>query len=71
MGIVPNQGASSGGTLIQITGRNLGLAADDITRLMVAGCNCLSTLEYYTPNKIMCTTLESEGKETLYSPMLS
>ena len=58
---IPNSGSAEGGTLIQITGKNLGLAKEDIIRLMVAGCNCISTLEYYTPNKIMCTTTESEG----------
>ena len=61
LNIVPNSGASAGGTLIQITGKYLGVSRDDITRLMVAGCNCLSTLEYYTAQKIMCTTSESEG----------
>lgn len=61
MDIVPRYGPTSGGTLIQITGKHLGQSKDDITRLMVAGCNCLSTLQYYTPNKIMCITSESVG----------
>jgi len=61
LGCVPNSGPSSGGTLIQVSGRNLGVSKDDIIRLMVAGCNCLSSLEYYTSNKIMCTTGDSEG----------
>jgi len=62
LSIIPTVGPKSGGTLLQITGRNLGTSRDDITRLMVAGCNCLASLEYYAPNKIMCTTTESEGK---------
>ena len=61
LSIVPSSGSSKGGTLIQITGKHLGVSRDDITRLMVAGCNCLPTLEYYTCNKIMCTTSNSEG----------
>jgi len=28
---------------------------------MVAGCNCLPTLQYYTSSKIMCTTNQSVG----------
>ena len=59
--IIPRSGPTSGGTLIQITGKYLGQSKEDITRLMVAGCNCLSTLQYYTPNKIMVTTSESVG----------
>ena len=61
LNIVPNSGPSKGGTLIQITGKYLGLSRDDITRLMVAGCNCLPTLEYYTSRKIMCLTTASHG----------
>lgn len=59
--ITPRSGPTSGGTLIQITGKYLGVSKEDITRLMVAGCNCLPTLQYYTPNKILCTTGESVG----------
>jgi len=59
--ITPTSGPKTGGTLIQITGKNLGFTKDDINRLSVGGCNCLSTIEYYTPNKIMCTTSESTG----------
>ncbi|XP_057303286.1 uncharacterized protein LOC130640760 isoform X1 [Hydractinia symbiolongicarpus] len=61
LNIIPKSGPVTGGTLIQITGKNLGASPEDITRLMVAGCNCLSSLEYYTSSKIMCTTSESEG----------
>lgn len=59
--IVPTSGSADGGTLIQITGKYLGNSKEDITRLMVAGCNCLSSIEYYSPVKIMCTTSESLG----------
>lgn len=61
LNMVPNSGPTSGGTLIQITGKYLGVSKEDVTRLMVAGCNCLPTLQYYTSNKIMCTTSESVG----------
>ena len=61
LNIVPNSGPTSGGTLIQITGKYLGISKEDVTRLMVAGCNCLPSLQYYTSNKIMCSTSESVG----------
>ncbi|XP_066932261.1 uncharacterized protein [Clytia hemisphaerica] len=61
LSIVPTSGPADGGTLIQITGKYLGNSKDDITRLMVAGCNCLSSIEYYSSSKIMCTTTESLG----------
>lgn len=60
--IVPTSGSADGGTLIQITGKYLGNSKEDITRLMVAGCNCLSSIEYYSPVKIMCTTSGSLGQ---------
>ena len=59
--IVPTSGSANGGTLIQITGKYLGNSKEDITRLMVAGCNCLFNIEYYSSSKIMCTTSESLG----------
>jgi len=62
LNMVPNLGPADGGTLIQITGKYLGNSKDDITRLMVAGCNCLASVEYYSSSKIICTTTESIGK---------
>jgi hypothetical protein len=67
---VPTSGPITGGTLVQITGRNLGVSREDITRLMVAGCNCLPSLEYYTPNKTLGLDVSLEvvnlkGRKTL------
>ena len=59
--IVPTSGPTTGGTLIQINGKYLGNSKNDITRLSVGGCNCLASVEYYSSNKIMCTTSQSQG----------
>ena len=59
--ITPISGPSSGGTLIQILGKCLGESRGDIIALTVAGYDCLSTVEYLSANKLMCTTPPGEG----------
>lgn len=59
--IMPISGPSSGGTLIHITGKCLGENKRDIMALTVAGYDCLSTVEYISPNEILCTTPPGEG----------
>lgn len=59
--VTPISGPSAGGTVIQITGDNLGSSARDIMGLTVAGYNCLATIEYISSNKLMCTTPPGDG----------
>lgn len=59
--ITPISGPASGGTLIQITGRNLGNSKKDVTELKVAEYDCLATMEYMSHEKLMCTTPPGEG----------
>ncbi len=59
--ITPISGPVSGGTLVNITGKNLGKNKLDIVSLEVAGNDCLATLEYYSPEKLMCTTTAGQG----------
>ena len=59
--ISPISGPAEGGTLVQMSGANLGNSRGDIIELFIGGCDCLPTLEYYSPNKIMCTTSAGEG----------
>ena len=59
--VTPISGPASGGTLIQITGRNLGNSKKDVTELKVAEYDCLATIEYVSHEKLMCTTPPGEG----------
>uniref|UniRef100_A0A914X6A0 FIP-RBD domain-containing protein n=1 Tax=Plectus sambesii TaxID=2011161 RepID=A0A914X6A0_9BILA len=54
--VEPESGPVWGGTRITITGEHLGEDAADIVGLYVCGSNCLSTLEYESPNRISCVT---------------
>ncbi|ESO11620.1 hypothetical protein HELRODRAFT_137959, partial [Helobdella robusta] len=55
-GISPNTGMIIGGTKIIIRGKNLGERKEDIIGLFVCGSNILSSLEYVSSSKILCTT---------------
>ncbi|XP_065060130.1 uncharacterized protein LOC135687488 [Rhopilema esculentum] len=59
--ISPISGPSSGGTVVQITGKNLGESKSDIIHLTVAGVDCLSTVEYISSTKVMCTTRSGDS----------
>eukprot|EP00794_Sanderia_malayensis_P009766 gene9766-10765_t len=59
--LTPISGPSTGGTLIRITGKNLGRNKNDIIALTVAGIDCLSTLEYHSSGSLMCTTSAGQG----------
>lgn len=55
-GISPRSGPLSGGTRLVLRGSNLGQFADDVIGLTVCGTDCLSSLEYSSPAKLICTT---------------
>lgn len=57
----PVCGSVSGGTLVHITGKNLGKNKMDVVGLKIAGSDCLATLEYHSPNKLVCTTTAGRG----------
>lgn len=58
-GISPRSGPLSGGTRLTLRGSNLGQSADDVIGLTVCGIDCLSSLEYSSPAKLICTTFPS------------
>ena len=55
-GVSPKEGSSEGGTRLTIRGSNLGRNKDDVVGLYVCGSNVLSTLEYLSASKLVCTT---------------
>jgi len=57
----PISGPNSGGTLIQVNGKNLGEGIEDIILLTVAGYDCLATVEYLSSTRLMCTTPPGRG----------
>ncbi|XP_062517060.1 hepatocyte growth factor receptor-like isoform X2 [Corticium candelabrum] len=55
-GISPRSGPISGGTRLTLRGSNLGRDSDDVIGLTVCGIDCLSSMEYSSPAKLICTT---------------
>jgi len=55
-GVSPKEGSTEGGTRLTIRGSNLGCDKDDVVGLFVCGSNVLSTLEYVSSSKLICTT---------------
>ena len=54
--ITPNKGPVDEPTRVCIEGFHLGSGKDDILLLKVAGCDCLDTIEFESPEKIYCKT---------------
>ncbi|XP_077194444.1 plexin-B2 isoform X4 [Paroedura picta] len=53
--IEPENGPLNGGILLTIMGSNLGITAEDVTSIMVAGTNCIFKEEFYSVStKIVC-----------------
>ena len=52
----PNKGPVDEPTKVCIEGINLGTGKADILSLKVAGCDCLDTVEFESPEKIYCKT---------------
>ncbi|ESO10880.1 hypothetical protein HELRODRAFT_137950, partial [Helobdella robusta] len=55
-GVSPKEGPLNGGTKLTIRGQNLGRNKEDVIGLYVCGSNVLSSLEYISSNKLICTT---------------
>jgi len=53
-GISPKEGLCDISTRLTIRGLNLGQSAADIIRLIVCGTDCVNTLEYESPSKLIC-----------------
>jgi hypothetical protein len=54
--VSPKEGLVDGGTRLTIRGANLGRSKEDVIGLFVCGSNVLSTLEYASSSKLICTT---------------
>lgn len=52
----PNKGPVDEPTRVCLEGFNLGTGKSDITSLKVAGCDCLDTVEFESPQMIYCKT---------------
>jgi hypothetical protein len=55
-GIYPTQGATSGYTVVRVTGTGFGASADDVLDLLVAGVSCRFSLIYESPESLSCFT---------------
>jgi len=55
-GVSPKEGSTEGGTRLTIRGSYLGRDKDDVVGLFVCGSNVLSSLEFISSSKLVCTT---------------
>ncbi len=52
-GISPNEGPVKGGQRVILRGSNLGESKEDVVRVVLAGVNCTTTLEYFSPGELL------------------
>jgi len=55
-GVSPKEGPCEGGTRLVIRGSSLGRNKEDVVGLYVCGSNVLSSLEFASSSKLICTT---------------
>ena len=55
MSVMPPEGPVEGGTVLTITGHNLGAQTEDVVGLFICGANCLGSIRYVSSTKIHCT----------------
>ena len=56
-GISPREGAVEGNQRVVLRGSNLGESKNDVIKVLIAGVDCTSTLEYYSPGENCMVTL--------------
>ena len=50
-GISPREGSVDGNQRVVLRGSNLGESKSDVVKVMIAGVDCTSTLEYFSPGE--------------------
>ena len=51
-GISPREGPVEGNQRVVLRGSNLGESKSDVVRVVIAGVDCTSTLEYFSPGEV-------------------
>ena len=55
--VCPCQGPTSGGTVVTVRGRNLGLSRDDVVGLFICGSDVVDSVRYISSERLVCTTV--------------
>ena len=58
-GISPREGPVEGNQRVVLRGSNLGESRSDVIKVVIAGVDCTSTLEYYSPGEVCVVSLYS------------
>ena len=53
----PSEGPSTGGTVVTVRGRDLGLSIDDVVGLYICGSDVLDSVQYISSERLVCTTV--------------
>ena len=55
--VCPSVGPTSGGTVVTVRGRDLGLSQDDVAGLYICGSDVVDTVQYISSERLVCTTV--------------
>jgi len=54
--VCPSEGPSTGGTVVTVRGRDLGLGRDDVVGLYICGSNVVESVQYISSERLVCIT---------------
>lgn len=55
--VCPPEGPTTGGTVVTVRGRDLGLNRDDVVGLFICGSDVLDSVQYISSERLVCTTV--------------
>ena len=55
--VCPSEGPTTGGTVVTVRGRGLGLNRDDVVGLFICGSDVLDSVQYISSERLVCTTV--------------
>ena len=58
-GISPREGSVEGNQRVVLRGSNLGESKSDVVKVVIAGVDCTSTLEYFSPGEVCIIVLRT------------
>ena len=55
--VCPSEGPTTGGTVVTVRGRDLGLSRDDVIGLFICGSDVVDSVRYISSERLVCTTV--------------
>jgi len=54
--VCPSESPTTGGTVVTVRGRDLGLSRDDVVELLICGSDVVDSVRYISSERLVCTT---------------